>query len=616
MANSSGAGRETDSIRDWESKVGVELRRKEAQLSLAKKEHAELEKEVNQLIIANGEIEQSIKAELDATKQYQEQDQILTEKISDVEADLKLLRKCVEKQRECLDVCGIAQKVQEKEKLDLKSRIKGHADNYKDQLMAAKREHHELQIEYGKKLDMKENLEKVINAEYEDLNEKTHRVDKDIDTLAQENKIDEASLLALEQECSQLKINMDLKKQEITKAEEEFAELKSEEKSIDARIKDLNNQLQGKQDAVYASKQQQCKLHCQMKELLEKEDDLKIKKAHLQAEIDNIQKVVDELDSLKVHVDNVSLQVEVCQREAERLSGIEEDKRSTEIELSDLEQKSMLTSRNIEALTEEFIRLENIEGRKNSLDTLINDENTAIQAELDKKNELKMQLGSKEETLQILKQECENSCQKLSTEETTYNEKLALLQDTLRPRLKELKKLKEVLEVADLEVAAKEKEKNEMLMLVSRRTNEASMESKAKLDALKTTLAEKMDFFKETVTVVENLGKEVSAQEHYYKEELERVRTEEKKKIENAVEPVLRSYEERRVAEVEAQWQKELKELEKSQSNFLSPARSKKIQFSTKGRNLETSSPFDVILDSQDKTNRPPKLVAFNKQKP
>merc|ERR1712088_1007745 len=149
-------------------------------------------------------------------------------------------------------------------------------------------------------------------------------------------------------------------------------ELISEEKSIDARIKVLNNQLQGKQDAVYASKQQQCKLHCQMKELLEKEDDLKTKKAHLQAEIENIQKVVDELDNLKVHVDNVSLQVEVCQREAERLCGIEEEKRSTEIELSDLEQKSMFTSRNIEALTEEFNRLENIEGRKNSLDKLIN----------------------------------------------------------------------------------------------------------------------------------------------------------------------------------------------------------------------------------------------------
>merc|ERR1719295_627329 len=467
--------------------------------------------------------------------------------------------------------------------------------------MAAKREHQELEIEYGKKLEMKEKMEKVINAEHEDVNEKTHRIDKDIDTLAKENKIDEASLLALEQECSQLKINMDLKKQEITKAEEEFSELKSEEKSIDARIKDLNNQLQLKQDAVYASKKQQCKLHCQMKELLEKEEDLKAKKAHLQAEIDN----------LKVHVNNVSLQVEACQREAERLSGIEEEKRSVEIELSDLEQKSMLTSRNIEALTEEFNRLENIEGRKNNLDKLINDENTEIQAELDKKNELKIQLSSKEETLQILNQECENSCQKLSTEETTFNEKLALLQDSLRPRLEELKKLREVLEVADLEVAAKEKEKNEMLMLVSRRTNEASLESKAKLDALKTSLVEKMNFFKETTTVEENLGKEVSAQEYHYNEELERVRVEEKKKIVNAVEPVLRSYEERRVKEVEAQWQKELKDLEKSQSSFMSPTR-RKIQFSTKGRNLETSSPFEVILDSQDKTNRPPKLIAFN----
>merc|ERR1712126_800491 len=194
-------------------------------------------------------------------------------------------------------------------------------------------------------------------------------------------------------------------------------------------------------------------------------------------------------------------EVEACQGEAERLSGIEEEKRSTEIELSDLEQRSMLTSRNIDALTEEFNRLENIAGRKNSLDKLINDENTEIQAELDKKNELQSQLRSKEETLQILQQECDKSCQKLSAEETTFNEKLTLLKDSLRPRLEERKKLREVLKVADLEVAAKEKEKNEMLMLVSRRTNEASLESKAKLDALKTSLVEKINFFQETTTV-------------------------------------------------------------------------------------------------------------------
>merc|ERR1712243_167922 len=93
-------------------------------------------------------------------------------------------------------------------------------------------EHQELEIDYGKKLDMKEKMEKVINAEYKDLNEKTHRIDRDMETLTQENKLDEASILELEQECTQLKINVDSKKQEIAKAEKEFAELKAKKRAL------------------------------------------------------------------------------------------------------------------------------------------------------------------------------------------------------------------------------------------------------------------------------------------------------------------------------------------------------------------------------------------------
>merc|ERR1712165_364526 len=101
-------------------------------------------------------------------------------------------------------------------------------------------------------------------------------------------------------------------------------------------------------------------------------------------------------------------------------------------------------------------------------------------------------------------------------------------------------------------------EKNEMLMYVSRRTNEASLQSKAKLDELKASLDEKMNLFKDTSSMVEKLEQEVSVQEEFLKGELERVNREEKKKIENAVEPVLRNYEDRRSKEVEKQWQEEL----------------------------------------------------------
>merc|ERR1711899_477416 len=167
------------------------------------------------------------------------------------------------------------------------------------------------------------------------------------------------------------KSNVVKKKLDIVKVTEEFALRKVEEASLESRIKVLNNKLQSEQDSLYSSKQKQCKLHCQIKELLEKEDNLKCKKASLQMEILEINKVVAELDNLNVHVENVSLQVQACQNEAERLSGIGEAKNQVESELCELLEKSALTSSNIEALNEEFCRLENIESRKANLDELI-----------------------------------------------------------------------------------------------------------------------------------------------------------------------------------------------------------------------------------------------------
>jgi len=610
MANISGSGKETDSIRDWESKVSVELRRKESQLILARKEKLELEKEVNKLIIENGEVEQAIKAELDEIKQYDEMDKILTEKIAELEANLKLLRRCVEKQRECLNVCGVAQAVQEGEKKELKNRIKGETANYEDKLSVAKKELQELESEYASTFEHKQNTEKSVNADFEELQYKVQQIDLKINKLSMENQTDEAFLQSLEQECMELKSNVVKKKLDVEKVTGELALRKAEEASLESRIKVLNNKLQGEQDSLYSSKQKQCKLHCQIKELLEKEDNLKSKKASLQMEIMDIKKVVAELDNLNVHVENVSLQVQACQNEAERLSSIGDDKKQVESELSELLEKSALTSSNIEALNEEFCRLENIESRKANLDELINTEKSHIESEAGKRDENQSQLSNKEKMLEELVKECENSCNKVSQTEISLHEKQNLLQNNLRPRMEELKRLKDVVETADIEVSVKEKEKNEMLMYVSRRTNEASLQSKAKLDELKASLDEKMNLFKDTSSMVEKLEQEVSVQEEFLKGELERVNREEKKKIENAVEPVLRNYEDRRSKEVEKQWQDELANANK----ILSPAERKKIQFSTKGVNLETSSPIVINLDSQDKTNRPPKLAMFPKQ--
>merc|ERR1712223_931710 len=458
----------------------------------------ELEEEVNKLIIENGEVEQAIKAELDEIKQYDEMDKILTEKIAELEANLKLLRRCVEKQRECLNVCGVAQAVQEGEKKELKNRIKGETANYEDKLSVAKKELQELESEYASTLELKQTTEKTVDADFEELQCKIQLVDLEINRLSMENDTDEAFLQSLEQECTELKSNVVKKKLDIEKVTEEFALRKVEEASLESRIKVLNNKLQSEQDSLYSSKQKQCKLHCQIKELLEKEDNLKCKKASLQMEILDIKKVVAELDNLNVHVENVSLQVQVCQNEAERLSGIGEAKKQVESELSELLVKSALTSSNIEALNEEFCRLENIESRKANLDELINAEKSLIESEVGKRDENQSQLSNKEKMLEELAKECENSCNKVSQTEISLHEKQNLLQNNLRPRMEELKRLKDVVETADIEVSVKEKEKNEMLMYVSRRTNEASLQSKAKLDELKASLDEKMNLFKDT----------------------------------------------------------------------------------------------------------------------
>jgi len=467
-----------------------------------------------------------------------------------------------------------------------------------------------LESEYACTLELKQKTEKTVDADFEELQCKIQLVDLEINKLSMENETDETFLQSLEQECMELKSNVVKKKLDIEKVTEEFALRKVEEASLESRIKVLNNKLQSEQDSLYSSKQKQCKLHCQIKELLEKEDNLKCKKASLQMEILDIKKVVAELDNLNVHVENVSLQVQACQNEAERLSGIGDAKKQVESELSELLEKSALTSSNIEALNEEFCRLESIESRKANLDELINAEKSLIESEVGKRDENQSQLSNKEKMLEELAKECENSCNKVSQTEISLHEKQNLLQNNLRPRMEELKRLKDVVETADIEVSVKEKEKNEMLMYVSRRTNEASLQSKAKLDELKASLDEKMNLFKDTSSMVEKLEQEVSVQEEFLKGELERVNREEKKKIENAVEPVLRNYEDRRSKEVEKQWQEELTNANK----ILSPAERKKVQFSTKGVNLETSSPIVINLDSQDKTNRPPKLAVFPKQ--
>ena len=78
----------------------------------------------------------------------------------------------------------------------------------------------------------------------------------------------------------------------------------------------------------------------------------------------------------------------------------------------------------------------------------------------------------------------------------------------------------------------------------------------------------------------------------------------EKEKVDQAVKPILKDYK-----------ATQLKKMQPESQKFRSPLPSKQITFAKKGFNLETASPFDVDLNSQEKTNRQPQQVGTSRMK-
>merc|ERR1719510_608471 len=166
----------------------------------------------------------------------------------------------------------------------------------------------------------------------------------------------------------------------------------------------------------------------------------------------------------------------------------------------------------------------------------------------------------------------------------------------------ELKKLEETKGEQEIFLASKEAEKEETVESVRRRTNEVHLESKARLDILKTNLDENAAILRELASKSSKLGNEVTEREKYYAMELEKLAQEETAKVERTVKPLLQDYKETQRKKMESELQ-----------SFKSPKSTKKIQFAPKGSNLETASPFDVVYDSQEKTNRQPRQITPSK---
>jgi len=242
--------------------------------------------------------------------------------------------------------------------------------------------------------------------------------------------------------------------------------------------------------------------------------------------------------------------------------------------------------------------MENVENELANIQQMVVLKEEELQVEENKRNQFIIDMNLKQQVLQDLEKEYAETEQKLCHNNSIIQEKDALLNGEINPKLLKLHEQKDLVGELERQLASKEVDKKDMLMLVSRRTNEVHLESKSRLESLKIILDENLALVSKSTSEVGTLRNEIANKEQYYNKEINRITQEEENKVELAVKPVLEDYEKSQLKKLESEWQK-----------FKSPQPSRRIQFATKGKNLETASPFDVVLDSQEKTNRQPKSI-------
>lgn len=598
MANSStGTGRETNHIREWESQVGVALMTKESQLQQAQQEKQNLEAEIKQLLILNGELTQSIKAENDAAKKYEAHDKLLSEDIADTEADFKIIQMCIEEQEDCLRVVGTAQQVLRNDTNITKCIIEGETTDYSDKVHIAEKDlntlQEEAQVQEGNRNMKLFSFDKM----YKELNEIDGKTQLESEKYDSTNEKDNFYLIELQNKHRAMQDNLGNAKMNLSSIRNEIEDLAQADNILKKSIEDSLNQLESQKLKNFCTEEKMSKFHYQTESLQEEFDGYSIQRNSILESIQSNPDVIGKLHDLKAQISVVSQNVEDYQQEADRLNCIEDKMRDKEAERSKLLGNNASIFKLINDTNEMIKEVESIEEVKDRINNLIFNKNEEIQTEKNKIDQYSGDMKSKQEFLKDLEEKCTEKYAKLSDDNVIFKEQERLLLEEINPMILKLEELKDMYGIQEKQLVSKEIEKKDMLTLVSRRTNEVHLESKAKLAALAANLDENLKILRDLTSEVGKLENDITNKEHYHIKEWERISLEERDKVDLAVKPVLKNYEETQVKKMESEWEQ-----------FKSPAQNKRIQFAKKGKNLETASPFDVVLDSQEKTNQFPKL--------
>lgn len=577
---------------------------KAARLEQARKEQADLEVEVKQLMIQNGELAHSIKTENDATRTMSEQDAVIAEFISDLESELKIVQDCIEEQDDCLNVCNMVQSYQNEEKETLKDTFKGQTTTFTDQVNYYEKELEDL----NKQLDLLQNNKLRESSEFEsacrELKEKVNKATLEEKHFHLQNEKGGIVITELQKDLFEMNERLTFKADQVACVQKDFERLAENEANISLSNKELSKQLQSKRQENYSLEEKCSKIGCETESLTREIERLTIKTNNLQLDVENHKGVIEELEELQEQINEGSKKVNEHRYELEKLKDIELQNIQADRERSKLSDKLDLMNKELQITDGKNKEIENIELHKERITEEIARMIEQLDTEETKRNQLIADLQMKVQAVEEIKKQVDEEKLKLLMTKETIQQRESLLRGDIAPKLAELKELQGQVEEQEKLLVSKEAEKKEKQLSVRHITNEFHLQMKENLDLLKIRLDSKLAEANDISSMLSNLENEATEKEQHYSKELERITQDEKEKIDQAVKPILQEHEATQLKEMQSKWQK-----------FKSPLPSKRISFAKQGFNLETSSPFDITLDSQEKTNRLPKQVITPRKK-
>lgn len=594
------SGEQTDQLKEWESRVGCDVKTKEAAIQRKKEEQARLEAEIRQFMSQNGQLEQSIKAERDETKKIKEEDKAISEFISESEARIKLLQSCASEQADCFEALSLAQNIANSKKGDTRVKLEVETTNYEDKVKGVTAEldkvTQEVEMRTSHQLQMSN---KVENDSYS-LKNAHMKVDLEMSNASKQFESMKISISEAEQMHTAITVSLENTEAKFNTLEQEQNNLRQTVSIIAESNEHLDRNLDKIKRENYEKEVGQAKLRSQIESLCKDLEEKRLEKHNVIVSIEAESVVTKEIEDMNARFMEIAQAVHLSEKEAERLHDVKERMNKAELEKNDILANIDSMSKAIHEFEEALVGTENFESEKRSLEEAITSRGEEIKKEENKRNELACNLHDKTPLLENIHAELSNKEAALRNKNEILAQKEFILENEINPKEHQLNEMREIAAELEVQIEAKENEKRETLGLVSRRTNALDTESKANLAALKNQLDHSLSQGRELAAEVGNLQNAIESKRQYCLQELEKLKADEERKVDLAVSPVLEDYEKTKLAELESAWKP-----------FKSPPTSRRIQFSTKGLNLETASPFDIVLDSQDKTNKEPRRLVI-----